>query len=976
MAQSDLSAQGPTLTDNGNNLQNLWRRIFGKEHGPSASGSSTSRPEPQSEEGLRQPGLIRRVSRKVVPGLPRAPTFKRQQSELRDKLEPVNPSPAERRAVSMDRRRHSPHNKSQTVSNPRTSAPDFLLGSSTTLTSVYSLPTFPTEEQQHSSPSQLDLGIGQIGGRHSQEQPLPDAASVAEAASVTTSQYDAMIRDELERVWILNLSMHFRDKSKREKFFVTYREQPTVWRRVTISVDYRNAPENSLELELSEINLQREKSARIYEAIRESLPDIQFYDTVTNLKLQTSDGRLHVHVVEDTNEIILYPSVRSTQHLRCPRIKEQDIEFDSHMSGFVYKVKVNGDVFIKKEIPGPDSVDEFLYEINALNRLKHSENVVKFHGLVVDDSEEFVKGLLIGYAEQGALVDIIYDANHSLPWATRERWATQIIHGLSEIHELGFVQGDFTLSNIVVDAEGDAKIIDINRRGCPVGWEPPEATPLIENNQRISMYIGVKSDLYQLGMVLWALATEEDEPEAHGRPLRLPSNANVPVWYRRIVEICLSEDPRQRLQAIQLLSRIPKASLDVLAQGNHTYNPHLPSPVGLGSTGPEHEYLSGDYHTPMYPPLGPDDPPRNWPYVDWESTHVGRTSGYLDEPFFYPTRGRSPPSPLPSAYDKFASPSYSHQWCAGGYGSEAETRSVSDGGPNGPENVQRSATPRNNGGSISSLQEQSLRGQSSHSRTDRAGISPQNQADINPQDLRPFSARDTDCNYIPPSHEQDTHPLAAETEGEQGSITSVPAVRTNSSRSDGAGNDTMHGTKIRELRASESGIQEPGGQVEAFLQEALEETPGSLETSTSRVEDPGGNKLDTETLGEKHDTYSPDLEIKGIAKRVSTEAMMEEDSTTSAKCGASASTGPPESSVFPSVSPETYWNSAYPIQDLPDDLKGVGSAYDIPGASGQELPLKDDESGLLPGQNRETALWDQQPGTKDDPRSTKQEIMT
>lgn len=35
----------------------------------------------------------------------------------------------------------------------------------------------------------------------------------------------------------------------------------------------------------------------------------------------------------------------------------------------------------------------------------------------------------------------------------------------------GFVQGDFTLSNIVIDSNDDAKIIDINRRGCPVGWE-------------------------------------------------------------------------------------------------------------------------------------------------------------------------------------------------------------------------------------------------------------------------------------------------------------------------------------------------------------------------------------------------------------------------------------------------------------------------------------------------------------------------
>lgn len=118
---------------------------------------------------------------------------------------------------------------------------------------------------------------------------------------MTTSQYEAMILDKLEREWILNLSMHFRDRSKREKFFVTYREEEHIWRRVTISLDYRDAPENSLEWDLSRTKYQRDKSTKIYEAIRDSLQDIQFYDTVTNLKLETTDGRLHVHVVEDGN---------------------------------------------------------------------------------------------------------------------------------------------------------------------------------------------------------------------------------------------------------------------------------------------------------------------------------------------------------------------------------------------------------------------------------------------------------------------------------------------------------------------------------------------------------------------------------------------------------------------------------------------------------------------------------------------------
>ena len=223
-------------------------------------------------------------------------------------------------------------------------------------------------------------------------------------------------------------------------------------------------------------------------------------------------------------EIITYPLVCEVQHLRCHKVRERDIVFDSHMSGFVYKVQVGGRVLIKKEIPGPDTINEFIYEINALHSLQYSDSVIDFFGVVMDDEGEHVKGLLISYAERGTLVDIIYDHQPGnekglppLPWSARATWARQIVEGLGDVHDSGFVQGDFTLSNIVIDGAGNAKIIDMNRRGCPVGWEPPEARPLIKSSQGISMYIGVKSDLYQLGMVLWALAMGRTSPKSTGR---------------------------------------------------------------------------------------------------------------------------------------------------------------------------------------------------------------------------------------------------------------------------------------------------------------------------------------------------------------------------------------------------------------------------------------------------------------------------
>lgn len=541
---------------------NLSRWRDKKEEPTSCTDPSKRETPPQTPS---RPGIGRRLSRKGWVGIPRSQTFKRQEEEQRKNLTPIKPSIKERRDPSKVRQR-----------------------------ALSAVPPPPRPKYRDSSvPPDLQHAYPSIAGRVDQNafqelaaaqvdqfppppppppppQPPPQDPNPQRDADPPMSDYDdeeAMdeeLMEELKKKWILNLSMHFRDKSPREKFFLTYAETLDRWRRVTVSCDYRDAPLDSLESDLQHLHYQKDKSARIYESIRMSLPDIQFYDTVTNLKLETKDDRLHVHVTEDVNEIIPYPPVHLVNHLpQIHKYSESELRFDEHMSGFVYRVNVGGNTWIKKEIPGPDSVDEFLYEVNALSRLVGSKSVIQLKGLVIDNLGKLIKGLLLAYAKKGALVDIIYDSREGhLPrvdWSRRERWARQIVQGLSNIHEAGFVQGDFTLSNIVIDDDDDAQIIDINRRGCPVGWESPEMVPLVESGQRLSMYIGVKSDLYQLGMVLWALAMEKDEPERAPRPLKLPetfpdTSDYIPQYYRDLTAICLSKDPNRRYAAKDLLA--------------------------------------------------------------------------------------------------------------------------------------------------------------------------------------------------------------------------------------------------------------------------------------------------------------------------------------------------------------------------------------------------------------------------------------
>ncbi|KFA55740.1 hypothetical protein S40293_10178 [Stachybotrys chartarum IBT 40293] len=401
---------------------------------------------------------------------------------------------------------------------------------------------------------------------------------------------ERIMHQELEEIWILNLCLQFRDRSKREKFYVTYRQQYHTWRRVTVSIDYRNAPEGSLEADLVRCQFQRDKNAMIYEAIRDSLPEIQFYETVTNLRILTYDGRLVVHVVEDGNEIIAYPSVDTFRHISCQHVQESNISYESHMSGFVYKVRLGDEVLIRKDIVSPDTVDEFIYEVNAYDKLKTSPRIPPLRGIMVDQSDQKVIGFLVQYAEMGALIDVIYDGRDQIPplsWRRRLKWAFEIVEGLADIHAAGYIHGDLTLSNVVLGGNGSAYLIGLNRRGCQVGWEPPEFEILVQNNQRVELYISVASDLYQLGMILWALATLEDEPETIPKPLVLPGDIDLPSWYRDIVSICLSSEPEKRRSARSLLAMFPAPEKTTETIGG--YNSAKASIERSMDSPPEHE---------------------------------------------------------------------------------------------------------------------------------------------------------------------------------------------------------------------------------------------------------------------------------------------------------------------------------------------------------------------------------------------------
>jgi hypothetical protein len=226
------------------------------------------------------------------------------------------------------------------------------------------------------------------------------------------NSFDDNLRDETERKWLLNGCISLRDNYRdKDKFFVTYFQTTRRRWRLTITCNYRNAPFDSIEAQVKSASSDWDKSLRIYSAVRHALQDVDFYDTVTNLNLQTIDDELHIHSSEDLIEVIRFPTIQSArlQHVQCRQYMQKELTLDSHLFGYVSKVGVGKQVFIEKEIPGPDAVEGFLHELDALYQASKtdSKSDLWLGGIVVDDEREEIRGLLIGFKDEDTAVHIV-----------------------------------------------------------------------------------------------------------------------------------------------------------------------------------------------------------------------------------------------------------------------------------------------------------------------------------------------------------------------------------------------------------------------------------------------------------------------------------------------------------------------------------------------------------------------------------------
>lgn len=149
--------------------------------------------------------------------------------------------------------------------------------------------------------------------------------------------------------------------------------------------------------------------------------------------------------------------------------------------------------------------------------------------------------------------------------------AKQVCEGLAEAHQLGVVHRDLKPQNIMIDSDGNARIMDfgiarsiktkgITETGVLIGSPEYMSVEQVEGEE-----VDQRSDIYSLGVILFEMVTgrvpfEGDTPlsiavkhttQAPSNPREI--NAEIPESLARVILKCMEKDKQRRYQSIEEL---------------------------------------------------------------------------------------------------------------------------------------------------------------------------------------------------------------------------------------------------------------------------------------------------------------------------------------------------------------------------------------------------------------------------------------
>ena len=233
----------------------------------------------------------------------------------------------------------------------------------------------------------------------------------------------------------------------------------------------------------------------------------------------------------------------------------------------VYDRKLEEEValkLIKPEISANrKAIERFKNELKVARKITH-KSVCKMYDLGESGGTSYIT---MEYVPGEDLRSFIHRSKQ-LTVATSLSIAIQVAAGLGEAHRLGIVHRDLKPGNIMIDKEGNAKIMDFGiARTLAVAGETAEGiiigTPEYMSPEQVEgREVDARSDIFAFGCVLYEMLTGKS---AFGRktaaqaiaavlheeaPFVSESGVEVPEELQRVISRCLEKDPECRFRSI------------------------------------------------------------------------------------------------------------------------------------------------------------------------------------------------------------------------------------------------------------------------------------------------------------------------------------------------------------------------------------------------------------------------------------------
>jgi len=212
------------------------------------------------------------------------------------------------------------------------------------------------------------------------------------------------------------------------------------------------------------------------------------------------------------------------------------------------------------------TIERFRNEVKLTRTISH-RNVCRTYDLNKDNGTSYITMEFVSGENLKSLVK----RTRRLDAGTAISIAKQICDGLAEAHRLGVVHRDLKSSNVMIDKEGNAKIMDFGiarslQTKDLAGSDALVGTPGFMSPEQVNgTAVDQRSDIYSLGVLLFEMVTgqapfegrtalavaEKQISEKPKDPKEL--NPLIPEGLSRIILTCLEKDRENRYQSAKEL---------------------------------------------------------------------------------------------------------------------------------------------------------------------------------------------------------------------------------------------------------------------------------------------------------------------------------------------------------------------------------------------------------------------------------------